>query len=163
MAHMAKAINPVPPGFGTLTVHLTVPGCAGYIDFLKRAFRAVEISRSPGPGGKLLHASVKIGDTILMLNDDFPEMGAPLIAQGAWPLRLNLYVPDADAIWAQAIASGCVVIMPLQDRFWGDRYGQLRDPAGFVWAIATHLEDLTPEELQERGAKAMAAMGGAKT
>jgi PhnB protein len=159
---MAKATNPVPPGFSTLTVHLTVPGCANYIEFLKHAFNAVEISRSPGPGGKLMHASVKIGDTIMMLNDDFPEMGAPPIAQGSWPLRLNLYVPDADATWAQALAHGCQVVFPLQDQFWGDRYGQLRDPAGFVWAIATHLEDLTPEEAQERGKAAMAAMGGGK-
>jgi len=160
---MAKASQPVPPGFGTLTVHLTVPGCANYIDFLKRAFNAVEISRSPGPGGKLMHANVKIGDTIMMLNDAFPEMGGPPIAEGNWPLRLNLYVPDADATWAQALANGCQVVFPLQDQFWGDRYGQLRDPSGFVWAIATHKEDLTPEEMQQRGAAAMAAMGGGKS
>lgn len=160
---MAKASQPVPHGFSTLTVHLTVPGCAGYIDFLKRAFNAVEISRLPGPGGKLMHASVKIGDTIMMLNDTFPEMGARPIAQGDWPLRLNLYVPDADATWAQALANGCQVVFPLQDQFWGDRYGQLRDPSGFVWAIATHIEDLTQEELQQRGAAALAAMGGGKS
>jgi uncharacterized glyoxalase superfamily protein PhnB len=154
MPHMAKATHPIPPGFGTLTVHITVPGCAGYIDFLKRAFNAVEHSRSPGPGGKLMHARVQIGDTVMMLNDFFPEFGAPPIAQGDWPLRLNLYVPDADATWAQAIAAGCQPTMPLMDQFWGDRYGQLRDPSGFVWAIATHIEDLTPEELQQRAARA---------
>jgi len=147
---MAKAAQPVPPGFHTLTIHLTVRGCAEYIDFLKRAFSAVEISRSPGPGGKLMHASVQVGDSVLMLNDDFPEMGGPPIAEGNWPLRLNLYVPDADATWAQAIAAGCQVVFPLQDQFWGDRYGQVRDAAGFVWAIATHMEDLTPEEMQAR-------------
>jgi uncharacterized glyoxalase superfamily protein PhnB len=159
---MAKATQPVPPGFSTLTIHLTVPGCADYIEFLKRAFNAVEISRSPGPGGKLMHADVKIGDTILMLNDTFPEMGAPPITEGNWPMHLNLYVPDADAIWAQALANGCQTVMPLQDQFWGDRYGQLRDPSGFVWAIATHIEDLTPEEIHQRGAAAMAAMSGGK-
>ena len=147
---MAKAAQPVPPGFHTLTIHLTVRGCAEYIDFLKRAFSAVEISRSPGPGGKLMHASVQVGDSVLMLNDDFPEMGGPPIAEGNWPLRRNLYVPDADATWAQAIAAGCQVVFPLQDQFWGDRYGQVRDAAGFVWAIATHMEDLTPEEMQAR-------------
>jgi PhnB protein len=156
---MAKSSQPVPPGFGTLTVHLTVPGCADYIEFLKRAFDAVEIRRSPGPGGKLMHASVKIGDTIMMLNDTFPEMGAPPIAEGNWPFRLNLYVPDADATWAQALANGCQVVFPLQDQFWGDRYGQVRDPSGFVWALATHIEDLTPEEIGQRAA---AAFGGGK-
>jgi PhnB protein len=153
---MAKSPNPVPPGFGTLTVHLTVPGCADYIEFLKRAFNAVEINRAPGPGGKLMHATVKVGDTLMMLNDDFPEFGGPPIAEGNWPLRLSLYLPDADAAWAQALAAGCQVVFPLQDQFWGDRYGQVRDPKGFVWAIATHKEDLTPAELQER----QAAMSG---
>jgi len=149
---MAQATQPVPAGFGTLTIHLTVPDCAGYIDFLKRAFHAVEIRRSPGPGGKLMHANVKIGDTMLLLNDTFPEMGMPPIAEGEWPVRLHLYVPDADAVWAQATAAGCQVVFPLQDQFWGDRYGQLRDPRGFVWGIATHKEDLTPEESQRRAA-----------
>jgi len=150
---MAKASQPVPPGFGTLTIHLMVPGCADYIEFLKRAFNAVEISRSPGPGGKLMHANVKIGDTNMMLADVFPEMGSPPIAEGNWPLRLSLYVPDADATWAQAMANGCEVVFPLQDQFWGDRYGQLRDPKGFVWAIATHIEELTREETMARAAK----------
>jgi uncharacterized glyoxalase superfamily protein PhnB len=157
MLDMAKSSQPVPAGFTTLTVHLTVPGCAAYIDFLKRAFNAVEINRSPGPGGKLMHATVRIGDSIMMLNDPFPEMGGPPIAEGNWPLRLNLYVPDADATWAQALANGCEVVMPLMDQFWGDRYGQLCDPSGFVWAIATHTEDLTPEEIEGRAA---AAFGG---
>jgi uncharacterized glyoxalase superfamily protein PhnB len=151
---MAKSNQPVPPGFHALTAHLTVRGCAEYIDFLKSAFNAQEISRSPGPGGKLMHANVKIGDTILMLNDDFPEFGAPPIAEGNWPLRLNLYVPDADAAWAHALAAGCEVLMPLEDQFWGDRYGQVRDPKGFVWAIATHVEDLTPAEMMARMPKA---------
>ena len=150
---MAKAASPIPPGFSTLTVHLTVPGCSEYISFLERAFNAVEISRSPGPGGKLMHANVKVGDTVMMLNDDFPEMGGPPIVQGNWPLRLHLYVADADALWAQALANGCEVVFPLQDQFWGDRYGQVRDPKGFVWGIATKIENLTPAEAQARGAK----------
>lgn len=154
---MPKPASPIPEGFHTITPHLTARGAAEYIDFLKRAFNAVELSRSPGPGGKLMHASVRIGDSILMLHDHFPEFGNPPIAEGAWPLALNLYVPDADVVWAQALAAGCQVVFPLADQFWGDRYGQVRDPLGFVWAIATHKEELTPEEMKERQTKAFGA------
>ena len=150
---MAKSKNPVPEGFRTLTPHITVKGAANYVDFLKRAFNAVEISRSPGPGGKLMHAHVRIGDADLMFNDDFPEFGGPPIVEGHWPLTLHLYVPDPDAIFAQAVAAGCTVTMPLADQFWGDRYGNVKDPFGFVWGIAAHMEDLTRAEIQEREAK----------
>lgn len=142
----------------TMTPHLTVKGAADYIDFLKRALGAVEIARSPGPGGKLMHATVRIGDSALMLNDHFPEFGGPPIGDGPWPLTLHLYVPDADALFAQATAAGCQVTMPLADQFWGDRYGQVQDPFGFRWSIATRKEILTPEEMTQRQ-KAM--MGGA--
>jgi len=153
---MPKSANPVPPGFHTLTPHLNVANAAAFIDFLKAAFGAVELSRAAGPGGKIMHALMRVGDSPLMLADDFgAEMNLPPMAQGRLPLVLNLYVPDADALWAQAVAAGCQVTFPLADQFWGDRYGQLCDPFGFVWAIATHLEDPTPAELQERQAKAM--------
>ena len=137
----------------TLTPHLTVDGASNYIDFLKRAFGAVEIHRSPGPGGKLMHATVRIGDSALMLNDHFPEFGAKPISPGPWPFILHLYVPDADALFAQATAAGCMVTMPLSDQFWGDRYGQLKDPNGVNWAIATRKEILTPEQVMERQKK----------
>src|SRR5947208_7897048 len=159
---MTKAKNPVPEGFDTLTPHITVKNAAGYIDFLKRAFNALEVSRSPGPGGKLMHAHVRIGDSDLMFNDDFPEFGSPPIAPGHWPVALHLYVADADATFAQATAAGCEVTMPLADQFWGDRYGQVKDPFGFRWAIATHKEDVTPEEMQQRAAK-MFGGGAPKT
>jgi PhnB protein len=142
-----------PDNFNTLTPHLTVEGADKYIDFLKRAFGAVESSRSPGPGGKLMHAEVRIGDSVLMLNDHFPEFGSPPIAQGFWPITFHLYVPDADATFAQATAAGCEATMPLADQFWGDRYGQVKDPFGFRWAISTRKEVLTAEELQKRSAK----------
>jgi len=151
---MAKSASPIPPGFHSLTAHLCIPGAAKYLDFLKGAFGAVEISRSPGPGGKLMHALVRIGDSMMMLNDDFgAEFGQPPLAQGRLPFFLNLCVPDADATWAQAIAAGCEVTMPLSDQFWGDRYGHLRDPFGIQWAIATRIEDLTPAEVEQRAAK----------
>lgn len=152
---MAKPANPIPPGFHSLTVHLAVKGAADYIDFLKHAFSAVELARSPGPGGKLMHALMRIGDSVIMFADDFgPEFGMPPLAQGRLPFHLNLYVPDADAAFHQAVAAGCEVTMPLADQFWGDRYGHVRDPFGFQWAIATRKEELTPEEMQERAAKA---------
>jgi len=155
---MAKPTTPIPAGFHSLTAHLCIDGAAKYVDFLKSAFDAEEIRRSPGPGGKLMHAQVRIGDSFLMFNDDFgPEAGMPPMAQGRLPFHLNLYVPDADATWAAAVAAGCEITMPIGDQFWGDRYGQLRDPFGIGWAIATHKEDLTPAERLERSAKAFGA------
>lgn len=155
---MAKSTNPIPSGFHSITAHLTVNGAAQYLDFLKRAFGAEEINVSPGPGGKLMHATVRIGDSMLMFNDDFgAEFGMPPLAQGRMPFVLHLYVPDADATWANALAAGCEVTMPICDAFWGSRYGVVRDPFGIGWSIATHQEDVAPEELQERAAKAFGA------
>jgi len=157
---MAKSPTPTPPGFHTLTPHLIVKGAAKYIDFLKTAFGATEIHRAPGPGGKLMHVLVQIGDSMMMFADHFPEMGGSAIAEGWWPVVLSLYVPDADASFAKAIAAGCTVKFPLADQFWGDRYGQVQDPFGFTWAIATHKEDLTPAEIEERQTKAFGHGGG---
>ena len=108
-----------------------------------------------------MHAQVRIGDSILMFADRFPEMGSPPIAEVNWPIVLNVYVPDADASFQKAVAAGCTVTFPLADQFWGDRYGQVKDPFGFTWAIATHKEDLTPEEIQQRQAKAFGGGSGA--
>jgi uncharacterized glyoxalase superfamily protein PhnB len=150
---MAQTLNYRPEGFSSITLHLTVKGAVDYIEFLKKAFNAEEIDRSPMPDGRLMHATVRIGDSYLMLNDHFPEMGAKPIPEGDWPLRINLYVPDADAQWSLALAAGCTVVFPLQDQFWGDRYGQVRDPIGFVWSIATRKEHLTRAEMDERAQK----------
>ena len=158
---MATKTNPIPEGFRTLTPHLTVNRAADYIDFLKQAFNAVEVSRSPGPAGKLMHAHVRIGDADLMFNDSFPEFGGPPIAEGHWPLVLHLYVPDADSVFAQAVTAGCTATMPLEDQFWGGRYGQVKDPFGFTWGIATHIEDPTAEEIRQREAKLFGSAQGA--
>jgi uncharacterized glyoxalase superfamily protein PhnB/uncharacterized protein YndB with AHSA1/START domain len=139
----------LPSGFHTLTAHLTVTGASQYIGFLKRAFNAVELSRSALPDGRLLNACVRVGDSVLMLNDVFPEFGGEAYRSGR-ALRLTLYLPDADAAWAKALAAGCKVASPIREQFWGDRYGEVEDPFGFVWAIATHLQDLTPEEIESR-------------
>lgn len=152
---MADNVSPIPPGFHSVTVHLNVDGAAAYMDFLKRAFGAVEINRSPGPGGKLMHVLAKVGDSMMMFADDFSqEFHMPPFVKGNLPFVLNLYVPDADAVWKQAVEAGCEVKMPLSDQFWGDRYGHVRDPFGFVWAIASRREELTREQMQERAAKA---------
>lgn len=156
---MAKSTSPIPPGFHSLTPHLTVNGAAKYLDFLKTAFGAQEVSLSPGPAGKIMHATVRIGDSMLMFNDDFgADFGHPPLAQGRLPFTLHLYVPNADATWAHAIGAGCQVVFPLADQFWGARYGVVRDPFGMMWSIATHTEDVSPEEMKERAAKAFGAM-----
>ena len=155
---MSKATSPIPPGFHTITAHLSVNGAAAYIDFLKKAFNAVEVARSPGPGGKLMHVQMRVGDSPLMFADDFcEEFHLPPLAQGRLPFVMHLYVPDADAIFNQAVAAGCQVTMPISDQFWGDRYGHVKDPFGIVWAIATHKDDLTHAEMMERMPKSMGA------
>jgi PhnB protein len=156
---MSKTVSPIPPGFHSLTIHLNVDGAAKYLDFLKAAFGAEELHRSPGPGGKIMHATVKIGDSLMMIADDFcKEFNMPGYVSGNFPFVINLYVEDANAAWAKALAAGCEVRFPIADQFWGDRYGQVKDPAGFYWAIAQTIEIVPPEELQARAAK---AFGGA--
>ncbi len=150
MSIMAEQVKPIPEGFNSVTPHLTVKGAADFIAFLKRAFGAMEVTRMPGPDGKIMHAQMRIGNSALMFADPFPEFGQPPIAQGHWPLVLHLYVPDADATFAQAVAAGCKATMPLADQFWGDRYGHVQDPFGFTWAIATHKENVSPEEMKKR-------------
>ena len=149
---MSKASSYLPAGFHGLTIHLTVNGAAVYIEFLKRAFDAIELTRSEATDGRLLNASVRIADSVMMLNDIFPEFGGEAYRSGR-AVRLTLYVPDADTAWAKALAAGCKVSAPLRDQFWGDRYGEAEDPFGFVWAIATHLEDLTADEIESRRKK----------
>jgi len=132
-------------------------GAAQAIEFYVRAFGAVEQMRLPGPGGKLMHASVRIGDSVVMLVDENREWGAlgPLSLNGT-SVTIHLQVADVDAVFAQAVAAGATVVMPVADMFWGDRYGQLKDPFGHHWSVATHQRDLTPQQIQE----AMAKMGG---
>ena len=148
------ATKPIPDGMHSLTPHLICKGAAAAIEFYKAAFGAVELARMPGPGGKLMHASVRIGDSTLMLVDEAPEweMFGPTSLKGS-PVTIHLYVKDVDATVAQAVAAGARVTMPVTDMFWGDRYGTLEDPFGHRWSVATHTRDLTPEELQQAAAK----------
>lgn len=140
-----------PDGYHTVTPYLIIQGAAKAIEFYKQAFGATELMRLDAPGGTIGHAEIKIGDSIIMLADEHPEMGyrGPQ-ALGGSPICLMLYVEDSDAMFAQAIAAGGTVQKPIQDQFYGDRSGQLVDPFGHVWTVATHKEDLTPAEINAR-------------
>lgn len=150
------AVKRVPDGFHRVTPHLTVRDCAKMIEFYKKAFGAIELNRAPGPDGKtILHAAIKIGDSIVFLNDEFPEMGAVSpIGSKTSPVTIHLYVEDADKQWQQALSAGAEVAMPIADMFWGDRYGIVKDPSGHQWSIAHHVKDMTPQQMQEGMMKA---------
>lgn len=143
------AVDPNPSKMHTLTPHIVCAGAAEAIEFYRRAFGAVEELRLPGPSGKLVHAMVRIGDSPLMLMDEFPEMGgfSPKHFKGS-PVTIHLMSDDVDAAMARAVAAGAKVTMPVADMFWGDRYGVLEDPFGHSWSIATHIRDVSPEELK---------------
>ncbi len=147
-------VKPIPDGMHSLTPHLVCAGAADAIEFYKRAFNAVETARLPSPSGRLMHASVRIGDSTLMLVDEFPDMGSfgPKALKGS-PVTIHLFVEDVDATIAQAVAAGATLKMPAQDMFWGDRYGQLVDPFGHQWSVATHIQDLSPEQISAGMAK----------
>ena len=153
---MSNAVKPIPEGMHTVTPHLTCAGASDAIEFYKKAFGAIEMARMPGPGGKLMHAMVKIGDSPVMLVDEFPEWGGtgPKTLKGT-PVTIHLQVPDADAVFKSAVDAGATVKMPIADMFWGDRYGVVIDPFGHSWSIATHIKDMTTEEMTQAGKEAM--------
>jgi uncharacterized glyoxalase superfamily protein PhnB len=144
------AVNPIPAGMHSITPHLICARAADAIAFYVKAFNAVEETRLPGPDGKIMHASLRIGDSALMLTDEWIDAGmlGPATLKGT-PVTIHLYVNDVDAVFAQAIDAGATARMPPTDMFWGDRYGQLDDPFGHHWSLATHQRDLTPDEIQQ--------------
>jgi len=150
---MAKAKSPVPTGFHTVTPQLTLEHAAQSIEWYKKALGAQEHSRANGPDGKIMHAELKIGDSIIMVND---AMGGSKTAKGygGSPASLWVYVPDCDAVFNRAVAAGAQVapgpMGQLADQFWGDRCGMITDPEGYRWTIATRKEDLTPDEIRKR-------------
>jgi uncharacterized glyoxalase superfamily protein PhnB len=148
-------VKPIPDGMHSVTPHLVCAGASDAIDFYKKAFGAEECARIPGPDGKLMHGAIRIGDSTVMLVDENPQWGAlgPKALKGS-PVTIHLYVEDVDGFAARAAKAGAKVIMPVADMFWGDRYGQLEDPFGHRWSVATHVRDVTGEEMQQ----AMAAM-----
>ena len=149
----ATAVRPIPEGYHTATPYLIIKDAANAIEFYKKAFGAVELFRMADPSGKVGHAEIKIGDSVIMLADEYPEMGykSPQSLGGS-PVSILLYFEDVDAVFKRALAAGAKETIPVKDQFYGDRNGTLHDPFGHVWTVATHKEDLSPEEMQKRAA-----------
>ena len=143
-------VKPIPDGMHTVTPHLICAGAANAIEFYKKAFNAVEEVRLPGPQGRLMHAMIRIEGSAVMLVDEMPEWGAlgPKSLKGS-PVTIHLYVEDVDAFVKRAVAAGAKITMPLDDMFWGDRYCKLEDPFGHHWSVATHIRDVSPEEMRK--------------
>jgi PhnB protein len=152
--------TPIPQGYRSVTPYLTLNDAARALDFYKRAFGAQEVMRMEGPGGKIGHAEMKIGDSVIMLGDEMPgsTVRSPQ-SLGGTTGGILLYVENADAVFNQAVSAGAQVEAPLADMFWGDRYGRLKDPFGHSWSVATHKEDVAPAEMSKRMQEAMAKMG----
>ena len=151
---MSQQVRAIPDGYHTMTPGLTVRDAARAIAFYQKAFNARQRFRMDGPDGKVLHAELAIGNSIFMLGEENPAMGcaSPVSLKGT-PVSLYLYVDDVDAAFAQAVTAGATVVTPVTDMFWGDRHGQVTDPFGHRWSIATHQEDVSPQELTQRAQK----------
>jgi PhnB protein len=152
---MPERVKPIPEGYEAVTPYLIIKDAAAAIEFYKNAFGATELVRMDGPGGKVGHAEIKIGRSPVMLADEHPEMGVHgPVHYGGTPVHLLLYVEDVDAVVGRAVQLGSKLEKPVQDQFYGDRSGTIRDPYGHQWTVATHKEDVSPEEMKRR----MAAM-----
>ena len=156
-------VKAVPEGYHTITPNIVVSDGAKAIDFYKKAFGAEEIVRMPGPNGGIMHAELRIGDSVVMLGEDMPEFGSKNPkAYGGSPVSFYVYVEDVDAAWERAINAGAKSVFPLWDMFWGDRTGRLEDPFGHNWSLAQHMKDLTPEEIKKGEEEFRAQMQAAK-
>jgi PhnB protein len=157
---MSKKVSPIPEGYNSITPYLIIKGAAQAIEYYKKVFGATEVIRMDQPDGKVGHAELKIGDSRIMLADENPSLGqghASATSIGASPVSLYLYIPDVDRVVERAAAAGAKILKPVQDQFYGDRSGFIQDPFGHLWGVATHVEDVAPEELEERAKKARQA------
>jgi PhnB protein len=156
---MAGKVNPIPTGYHSITPYLVLSDASRAIEFYRQAFDAKEIMRMNAPGGKIGHAELKIGDSMLMLSDEMPGTGnrSPQSLGGS-PVSMFLYVENVDSVFNQAVKAGAKGDMTPQDMFWGDRFGKLTDPFGHSWALATHIEDVAPADMEKRAQAAMAQM-----
>jgi PhnB protein len=151
--------QPIPEGYHTVTPYLAVEDAAEAIEYYKKAFGAKERVRMDAPGGKIGHAELEIGDSLVMLSDPFPQATTkPPKQLGGTSASVFLYVEDVDSVVQDAIDAGATITMPIENQFWGDRFGSITDPFGHLWSIATHVEDVPPDEIAERAKAAMAAM-----
>jgi PhnB protein len=153
---MAKNVKPVPEGYHTVTPYLVQRDAKRALEFYRKAFGAETKTSMPSPDGRVMHAEVKIGDSMIFLSDEFPEMSSETKSPqsaGCVTSTIFLYVPDVDAVFKKAVEAGARVIMPVSDMFWGDRFGKVADPFGHHWGIATHKEDLAPQEIHKRQAE----------
>jgi PhnB protein len=157
---MSAAVSPIPPGYHTLTPHIVVSDAKKAADFYQKAFGAEVRGMAEAPDGVVIHAEVKIGDSILMFNEEVRHVGvlSPNSTKASTCVTLHMYVKDADKAFAAAVAAGAKVIMPLEDQFWGDRYGTVEDPFGHSWTIATHIKDMSPEQMKTAMDEAIAKM-----
>ena len=156
------AVEAIPEGYNTISPYLAVDDAEKAIEYYKKAFGAEETVRMNGPDGRIGHAELKIGDSHVMLSDPFPQSSTtPPTELGGTSGSIFMYVEDVDAVVQKAVDAGATVTMEVEDQFWGDRFGSITDPFGHNWSIATHVEDLSPEEIEERGKAAMAAMTSA--
>lgn len=158
-----KKVNPVPKNYPVLTPYLCIKGATAAIEFYKKALGAKERMRMPTPGGMIGHCEMQIGPSLFMLADEFPGCGAPSPATlNGTTTTMMVYVKDVDAVFSKAVAAGATVVMPVQDMFYGDRSGTLKDPFGHHWMLASHVEDVAPKEMMKRSKEAMEKMAAGK-
>ena len=151
-------VNYIPKGYNTITPYLVIKGAAKAIDYYKNVFGATVVVRMDGPNGMVGHAELQIGDSRIMLADENPQMGNRSAESiGGSPVSLYVYLPDCDAVVAKAVAAGAKTLKPVENQFYGDRSGFIQDPFGHLWGIATHMEDVSPQEMKERMKKMMQA------
>ncbi len=154
---MSNVVRAIPEGYHSISPALTCKDAARAIEFYKSVFGATEIMRAPGPDGKIMHAELRIGDSIIFLSDEFPGTGQAPAPSATPSTYMFLYTEDVDAVFNRAVSMGSKVTMPLDNQFWGDRYGKVMDPFGHHWGVAQHVEDVAPDEMKRRMDAAMAA------
>ena len=158
---MPNPVRAIPEGYHSISPSLTCKDAARAIDFYKKVLGATEIMRMPGPGGIIMHAELRIGDSVIFLNDEIPGMAAAPSGSSINPVYLFLYTEDVDSVFNRALAAGSKMTMPVTNQFWGDRYGKFNDPFGHSWGVATHVEDVAPEEMKRRSEEWTAKMAKA--